>query len=1191
MRLKSLEIQGFKTFPDKTKLSFEQGITSVVGPNGSGKSNISDAIRWVLGEQSPKSLRCSKMEDVVFNGTDKRKRLGYAEVTLNIDNKDRVLDFNGDEIAVTRRYYRSGESEYLINKAAVRLKDINELFMDTGLGRDGYSMIGQGKIDSIVSSKGEERREIFEEAAGISRYRYRKIDAERKLKNTEDNLLRLRDIVTELEERVEPLHKQSDKAKQFLEYSDEKRGLEIALWLLTLDNSQNELKTQDEKISISRSQYEEAEQALLNIQNETEEIYKKNGELAALGESKRTEISEIEGKVAEYRSLVSVAENDILHNNENIDRLQNEILQVDRSADDLEKSIAEKKIEIAKLDADIISKQKKYTEVSEQLNIINMDSSKSGDMLQELTAELSVLTSKSADARVIDMTADGTIAELTARIDALKSSNEESSNQVNDMIAMLEKYNNDINSIKENINSQTNSIDGIQLKLSSRGKKRDELKQESDRLTLDVKEHLRKISFLENLERNLEGFSKSVKSVVNASKSGKIKGICGPVSRVISVPSEFGVAVETALGAAMQNIVTNTDEDAKQAIRYLKSVDGGRATFLPLNTIKSRDFKETGLNDCYGFVGIAAELCSCEPQYKGILYSLLGRIVIVDDLNCATAIAKKYSYRFKIVTLDGQVVNAGGSLTGGSLNRNTGLLSRASEIEELKKQTDKLQQKAKNAENNSLRISQECAALEAELLGVRADISNNQQELARLLAEKRACENELNNSKLMHENSAKEIEECQKRISDLDDSRSQAREQLAELNVKIAKAEEKVNAVTGNRAELTEKREELSTLLQNIRLEIVSAQKDVDVLNSEIVFAQNSGTNNEERKSELKEQIEKIKARINDTNLKIAEYNSVIETLILKQSEFNAEIDKIVQMRNEYEKRTVEIRSFERDKTHERETSGQELARLEERKINIQKQYDEIISKLWEEYELTKREAEEVAVEIEDSSKAQRRLNELKKKIKSLGNVNVSAIEEYKEVSERYEFMSTQVNDVEKSKREIEKLINDLTKQMKEVFVESFDQINKNFTYTFKELFGGGTASLSLADPENILTSGIDILVHPPGKIVVHLDALSGGEKALVAIALYFAIMKVRPAPFCVMDEIEAALDDVNVYRFANYMRRLTDKTQFILITHRRGTMEEADVLYGVTMQDEGISKLLELRSTEIVSKLGIETN
>ncbi|WP_294906625.1 chromosome segregation protein SMC [uncultured Ruminococcus sp.] len=1190
MRLKSLEVQGFKTFPDKTKLSFEQGITSVVGPNGSGKSNISDAIRWVLGEQSPKSLRCSKMEDVVFNGTDKRKRQGYAEVTLNIDNSDRFLDFNGDDIAVTRRYYRSGESEYLINKAAVRLKDINELFMDTGLGRDGYSMIGQGKIDSIVSSKSEERREIFEEAAGISRYRYRKIEAERKLKNTEDNLLRLRDIVTELEERVEPLRKQSEKAQQFLTYSEEKRGLEIALWLLTLDKSQDSLKQQDEKISIARAQYEEAEQTLQNIQTETEEIYSKNGLLSAQIENIRNEISQRESEISQKKSLISVAENDILHNNENIDRINNEILQTEQSTDSLEKTISEKQDRIAVLDSEIIEKQKKYSEISEKLNIINLDSSKSGDLLQEVTSELSVLTSQSADARVIDMTSESTIAELTARINALETSKSEKTSQIAELEEIFKAYIEDLAETNDEINSLKNSIDGLELKLSTKEKKRNEYKSESEKLSLDVKEHLRKISFLENLERNLEGFSKSVKVVVNASKNGKLHGICGPVSRVISVPSKYGVAIETALGGAMQNIVVNTDEDAKQAIRYLKSTDGGRATFLPLNTIKSRELRENGLDDCYGFVGVASELCSCEEKYNNILGSLLGKIVIAEDLNSATAIAKKYSYRFKVVTLDGQVVNAGGSLTGGSLNRNTGLLSRASEIEQLKKLTDELQNKAKTAENMCEQVSREYSSIEAELLGTRADLSNKQQEFVRLEAEKRACESELNNAKSVIDNSDNEIKDCKSRIEKLKESGAQAKKQLAELNSKIAKAEERVNAVTGNRAELTQKREELTTLLQNIRLEIVTAQKDIDALNSEIVFAQNTGSDHEEKKAELLKQIESINNSVDETQKRIVSLNDEIIAIENEQKALYNKIEEINTQKDALEKRSAEIRSFERDKNAERETSGRELARLEERKINLQKQYDDIISKLWEEYELTKREAEENAVEIEDSAKANKRLSELKQKIKGLGNVNVSAIEEYKEVSERYEFMSKQVNDVEKSKKEIERLINDLTKQMKEVFVESFDRINKNFTFTFKELFGGGTASLSLSDPENILTSGIDILVHPPGKIVVHLDALSGGEKALVAIALYFAIMKVRPAPFCVMDEIEAALDDVNVYRFASYLRRLTDNTQFILITHRRGTMEEADVLYGVTMQDEGISKLLELRSTEVAEKLGIDS-
>ena len=1191
MRLKSLEVHGFKTFPDKTKLTFENGITSVVGPNGSGKSNISDAIRWVLGEQSPKSLRCSRMEDVVFNGTDNRKKTGYAEVTLNIDNSDRVLDFNGDEIAVTRRYYRSGESEYLINKAAVRLKDINELFMDTGLGRDGYSMIGQGKIDSIVSSKSEDRREIFEEAAGISKYRYRKIDAERKLKNTEDNLLRLRDIVTELEDRVGPLKKQSEKAQQFLTYSEEKRGLEIAIWLLTLDKSQESIMRHDEKIVIAKAQYDEAEQALEDIQTETEEIYQKNGVLASQIESIRSKISSIDGDIAEKNAQISVAENDILHNNENINRVKSEIEQADKNADEFEKSIAEKQARIDTLDNEIISNQKRYAEISEQLNLINIDSGKNGDVLKELTAKLSQLTSQSADARVIDMTSDSSINELTNRIETLKESNDEKSAQRDTLVQMREKYVADIAEVKEEISSLSNTIDGLTLKQESKNRKREEKKNECDKLSLDVREYQRRITFLDNLEKNLEGFSKSVKQVVNASKSGKLHGVFGPVSRVISVPKQYATAIEIALGAAMQNIVVGSDDDAKQAIRYLKSTDGGRATFLPLNTIKPRELRENGLDDCYGFIGIAAELCSCDAKFSNIFSSFLGKIVIAEDLNSAAAIAKKYSYRFKVVTLDGQVVNAGGSLTGGSLARNSGILSRASEIAHLKEKTDTLIEKQKQAETQLEQLNLEFSAIEAQVLGSRADLSNKQQDLVRLEAELKACENEFQTLQEAFGSAQTEILDCFTRIDGLKESREQARQRLTELSIEIADAEQKVNALTGSRAELTSKREELSTKLQNIRLSIVTAQKDIDALNSEIVFAKNSGTDMDARKAELNAQIVAFEASNKEKQEEIAEYKKGIESLKNTQQSHSNQIEALNEQRNLLEKRSVEIRVTERNKNAERENSGRELARLEERKINLQKEYDTIISKLWEEYELTRREAEKIAVEIEDPTAAQKRLNSLKQSIRALGSVNVSAIDEYKEVSERYEFLSVQVKDVEKSKNEIERLITSLTKQMKEVFVESFEQINRNFTFTFKELFGGGTASLSLADPENILTSGIDIIVHPPGKIVVHLDALSGGEKALVAIALYFAIMKVRPAPFCVMDEIEAALDDVNVNRFASYLRRLTDKTQFILITHRRGTMEEADVLYGVTMQDEGISKLLKLRSTEVAEKLGIKSN
>lgn len=1188
MLLKSLELQGFKTFPDKTKLTFDTGMTSVVGPNGSGKSNISDAIRWVLGEQSPKSLRCSKMEDVVFNGTDDRKAKGYAEVTLNISNKDRFLPYDGDNVAVTRRYFRSGESEYLINGAQVRLKDVNELFMDTGLGRDGYSMIGQGKIDSIVSSKSEDRREIFEEAAGISRYRYKKIESERKLKHTEDNLLRLRDIVTDLEERVGPLKKQSDKAEKFLEYSGEKKDIEIALWVNTLNNSNRVIKEEEDKIEISRLQHTQAEKSLENIQNETEEIYLKNGELSSDIEEIREKINNEMAEISSKKSSVSVCENDILHNRENISRLNEEIKKVDIDAEDALNSIEAKKTKISELETFIKEKQESYDEVSDKLNVINTDSSRSGDRIQDLSAKLASLTAQSADARVTQMTSVTSVTELQTRIENILSSNSQRNEQYETTLEISENYKKKIDKINSDVESLENSVKGLELKLESRKNKRDELKEKTDNLNLDAQQALRRVKLLEDLERNLEGFSYSVKNVVKASKNGQLKGIRGPISRIIKVPSDYTVAIEVALGAAMQNIVTSTEQDAKAAITYLKKNDGGRATFLPMNTIKPKEFKENGLDDLYGFIGIASDLCDCNPEYNNILKSLLGRIVIAEDLNSAAVIAKKHNYRFKVVTLDGQVVNAGGSLTGGSLGKKSGLLSRASEIAKHKKIAEDLNKKALESEKLFEKANSDYSAIEGEILATRADLSNSKQEQVRILTEAKACENDLNSQKLAIDEAEAEIKECKERIAQYKIDEKHAKEQLDDINWSISEYEAQIEEITGNRTKLTEQRESMSEKLQNIRLEIVTAKKDIDTLNSEISYAVSTEQGRDTRKSEILKEIDEYNKIIEDTENRITYLKNDINKSDENVKAFNAEIEKINLKKAEFEKRSGELRVLEREKNSEKESAGQELARLEERKINLQKEYDNIISKLWEEYQLTKNEAENVAVELDNISESKSRLNELKSKIRALGNVNVGAIEEYKEVSEKFSFISAQVNDVEKSKKEIERLIRDLTTQMQEEFIKSFEDINRNFTYTFKELFGGGTASLALTDPEDILTSGIDIVVHPPGKIVVHLDALSGGEKALVAIALYFAIMKVRPAPFCVMDEIEAALDEVNVDRFAQYVRNLTAKTQFILITHRRGTMEEADVLYGVTMQDEGVSKLLELRASEVSAKLGL---
>jgi len=1189
MLLKSLELHGFKTFPDRIKLSFDKGITSIVGPNGSGKSNISDAIRWVLGEQSAKTLRCSKMEDVVFNGTDKRKKTGYAEVTLSIDNKDRILPFDGDEVAVTRRYYRSGESEYMINKATVRLRDIHELFMDTGLGRDGYSMIGQGKIDSIVASKSEERREIFEEASGISRYRYRKTEAERKLKSTEENLVRLRDIVGELEDRVGPLKKQSEKAQKFLVLSEEKKGLEIALWLNTLDNSANIIKEQDDKIDIQRAQYENAEQELANISSETESIYLKNGEITSKIDTIRRNISQFESEVSNNNALISVANNDIEHNKETITRLETEIEQLDNSFTEIESQIKEKKENVEKLKLNIEGKQKEYNEVSEKLNTISVDASRSGDELQKLNSKLAELSQKSANAKVVLLTSDSSINELNERIESLNSSLLEKESNLETTSKMLEDYKVQGKDSAEKVEMLSNSIKGLELKINNLKAKNENSKGEIDRLTLDSNEKLRRANILEDLEKNLEGFAHSVKTVMNLSRHGKIGGIHGPVSRLIKVPTDYAVAIETALGGAMQNIVTGNEEDAKRAIRTLKENKGGRATFLPIATIKPRYLNENGIDSCFGFVGVASDLCDCKDEYKGILQNLLGKIVIAEDLNSAVSIAKKYSYRFKVVTLDGQVVNAGGSLTGGSLNKRTGLLSRASEIEKYRKEAKALADKANELKERYSNSQQEFAKYEADILGTRGDLSTEQQELIRLRTEYKACQNEYDSLVSSIDFTKNEIVECENKISNLQKDKETADKEFSAFEEEIANIEKTTSNLTGNRLALTEKREQLSEKLQNIRLEIVTFEKDKEALISEIRTSEYNSQHQTERKENLRNQIVSVNSNIDIINKKIESYTNISNNYQDKIAEFNNAIEKLNGDKEKFEKKSVELRQKEKDLNSTREVSGRELARLEERKINLQKQYDDIIAKLWDEYELTKRQAEEISIEIENVSTARKRLNEIKSSIRGLGSVNVSAIEEYKEVSERYEFLGAQVSDVEKSKNEIERLINDLTKQMKDAFIENFHEINKHFGETFKELFGGGTASLELANPDDILNSGIDIIAHPPGKIVVHLEALSGGEKALVAIALYFSIMKVRPAPFCVMDEIEAALDDVNVDRFAQYMRRMTDRTQFITITHRRGTMEESDVLYGVTMQDEGISKLLELRASEVAAKLGMK--
>ncbi len=1184
MLLKSLEIQGFKTFPDKTKLNFDKGITAVVGPNGSGKSNISDAIRWVLGEQSPKSLRCSKMEDVVFNGTDNRKKVGYAEVTLTIENNDRTLAFDGDSVAVTRRYYRSGDSEYLINKASVRLKDIHELFMDTGLGRDGYSMISQGKIDSIVASKSEDRREIFEEASGISRYRYRKIEAERKLDQTEENLLRLRDILGELEERVGPLEKQAKKAKTYLEFAKEKEGLEIALWLDTLEKSSKILREQEDKISVAKSQHESALKALEGIEKETEDIYNSTGMYSVKMDDVRRINGELEKQVSEIRAKISVEENNISHNNANIERLNNDLNQLDDVSENVKKEAKEKRQKVEEYKALLSQKNKDYNDTTVLLSSLVEDDGKSSTKLTEYNGRLTGLNIELANVKASIMTGESSVEDLKTRIANIDQSLYTKSVQLDDLREAFADYRAMREEAANGFDTLTNSVGGYELMLQKKQHKRDEIKAQGDKINLDINEVQRHITFLENMERNLEGFNQSVKIIVKESRNGSLNGIHGPVSRVIRVPTEYAVAIETALGAAMQNIVTATEEDAKKAIAFLKRRDAGRATFLPMSTIKGNELQERDLAACQGFVGIASTLCDCEPQYTGILRSLLGRICIAENLDCAVNIARRYNYKFRVVTLDGQVVNAGGSLTGGSLGKKTGLLSRVSDLERDKKKLAALNEKLGDTRKLFIHIQDECGSIEAKLVESRTQLSHFQEDKFRVEAECKSADDQIKTLETAVRDMETEKEELDDKYNTLSEKLSKMNNEFERLNNEIDSLEEKIIVLSGTIAEKNDKRESLAQKLQEIKLETLSLQKDIEALSSEIAQAEITSSDQKIKREEILESIKYSKKQSKEIEKRIFSFRDEEMRLRRTVAANNERIADLSAKRAGLEKRSAELRQMERDRSAEKEQLGREIARLEERKNNLSKQYDDIIRKLWEEYELTPRQAKETAVEIENITTAQRRLSELKSKIKALGSVNVAAIDEYKEVSERYEFMRAQVGDVEKSKKEISSLIGDLTKQMKEIFIERFALINKNFGETFRELLGGGDASLSLTNEDDILGSGIDIKCHPPGKIVSHLELLSGGERALVAIALYFAIMKVSPAPFCVMDEIEAALDEVNVDRFAQYLRRMNDNTQFILITHRRGTMEEADVLYGVTMQDEGISKLLELHSSEVAA-------
>ncbi len=1189
MYLKSIEIQGFKSFADKTVLRFGKGVTAVVGPNGSGKSNISDAVRWVLGEQSTKNLRGQSMEDVIFSGTGDRRPHGFAEVTLVMDNTDRSLNFDNDEVAVTRRYYRSHESEYLINKAVVRLKDVHELFMDTGLGRDGYSMIGQGKIDNIVSSKSDERRDIFEEASGISRYRYRKLEAERKLAAADDNMLRLKDIMAELESRVGPLEEQSKKAEKFLEYSAVKKELEIGLWLKSLAESNDKLKAQDNKIIIAKAQYNEVESGLLEVAAGIEGGSEKYSQITVQIDEVRRSIASLEEEVTRITGEINLHKATIAHNDENVERLNNDILELGQSDEKSRAEIEQRKAAISEKVLETDALKQEAAGLESELSGLISNSEVISRQIEDLAKKLNTYSAEMSEYRVQMVTAQSSLAEIDTRTKSLEESLVEKNAEKEKLDTELNELNEFYKKTEETVRECENSLKGREIIFKSRKESLDEMKNKLDKAYLDIEDKKRRVAILEELERNMEGFGQSTKAVMKESTHGILRGINGPVSKLINVSKKYAVAIEIALGSALQNIVVETENDAKRAIEFLKTQNKGRATFLPVSTIKSRTLEEKGMDNCFGFVGVAADLVETDAKYLGVIGSLLGKTVIAEDIDSAVTIAKKYGYRFKIVTLDGQVVNAGGSLTGGSLSKNTGILSRAGEIKELDKEILKLTEKTATMTDTYNAAASEIASIEAEILSSRSALTTAGEDLIRVSGEQRRVTELLQNIEKSIEAINGEQFLLSTRVKELNSQSLAANEGLVEVEKKKIEAQGQMDSLSGGRDTVTEHRETLSASITDLRIKIMQTEKDIEAAENSIKLLETAISDSGDKGETLNAEIEKANLSSATEREIIENLNSQIEEKRKAVLESNEKITALLNERDGAERDGAALRQKERDMTQERERLGGEVARLEERRENMLKEYDDIVKRLFDEYEMTRTEAEQVAKPVDNVGEARHTLSEIKGKIRSLGNVNVSAIEEYKEVNERYVFMKEQMDDLDKSRNELGKLINDLTLQMKEKFTDGFAKISANFTKVFTELFGGGHAELVMTDPDNILESGIDIVVKLPGKNVPSIDGLSGGEKALIAISIYFAIMMVNAPPFCFLDEVDTALDDINVERFAHYMAGSGFGTQFICVTHRRGTMESADMLYGVTMQEKGVTKLLQLNVDELIKTLGIK--
>lgn len=1186
MFFKSMEIQGFKSFADKTILNFDTKTTAVVGSNGNGKSNISDALRWVMGEQSTKTLRGDKMEDVIFHGTTTRKAMSFARVSLYIDNSDRRLDVNADEVVICRKLYRSGDSEFFINDKKSRLKDIQELLLGTGLGRDGYSIVGQGRVAEIVNARGTQRREIFEEAAGVSLFLHKKRDAERSLQQAEENILRQKDIIQIDEERLPVLKKQSEKAVLAAELLNEKKQLDISVSVAQISEKKDSLKEIEEKILLFQAECENFDKDNERLELRIEEA--SNERLGLMGDLDRIRRSHSKTKdeIAEHNSEIAVLKNDIRHNDERINEINEKIshaednaLEYDRQIEELKNSIEENEKAIQFTDEQIKIRSLEFDETSVSEEAADKEKS-------DMDSRLGKLYLKQSEAKISITQAERSKTEATEQLSAFM----DGFSGQNDILVKykdeISKHKNRKQEISSELSENENKFSGYNRLMSTKETKLSDVKRELDELNGKYTQASSRFNVLSDIDKNMQGYGNSVKELIQCGKSGRIGGIHGAVADLVHVEAKYVVAMETALGGILQNIVVDNEETAKRCIRHLKETNSGRATMLPITSVKGNSLYQQGLEDEDGFEGLAHELVDYDEKYDGIIKYALGKTVIVDDVDTASRIAKKYGYKFKIVSLDGQVTNVGGSYTGGSVTK-SGIISRKQEIESLGDEVQRLKDKTTLVSGGFRSMQAEVTKLSIEIEGIKENIQSLKNEEVRCDAEISRLESLISQTEEQKKNAQTTIDRFNKQILDNEITITYNKEKLLIAEKEIIELEEKLSLTSAEREAKAVKIKMLSEMMSRLEIEKITLAKDIETIKSNIRNIEQNKENlasNGERFIIETEQLEQKNAVINE---QIAAHNKKIKEIESNLTDNSKDMDDINQKCISLEREMEALRKQTKELSEHKQHFTGELARYQERRENVQREYDSTIKALYDGYAITLSEAKELAKPLENMLMAQNDLLELNRKIKALGSVNMDSVEEYLEVLDRYNFLTSQLNDIEKAKHDLEKLIEELTNDIKTRFLNSFIEINRHFKEIFVQIFGEGAhAELELTDPDDVLNSGIEIKAAPPGKVIKNLISLSGGEQTMVAVTIYFAILRHRPTPFCMLDEVDAALDEANVEKYISYLRQFSNNTQLMVITHRRGTIEGCDVLYGVFMQEKGVSRLLR---QEIIENLDLE--